>query len=42
MRKMKNSFKILSIKPGGRIPLWRHRRSWDNIIKMDLKLSVNI
>jgi hypothetical protein len=33
----KNAFKILVAKPEGKRPLGRHRRRWENNIKMDIK-----
>jgi hypothetical protein len=31
MEEMRNAFSILVRKPGGKRPLRRHRRSWDDI-----------
>jgi hypothetical protein len=31
-----NAYKIVPVKPKGKRPLGRHRRRWENNIKMDL------
>ena len=33
----RSAFKILTGKPRGKRPLWRPRRIWEDIIRMDLK-----
>jgi hypothetical protein len=37
MRQMRNAYKILVGKPGGKRKLQKLRRRWNNNIKMDLK-----
>jgi hypothetical protein len=34
---MRNAYNILVGKPAGKRPLRRHRRRWDDIIKVDVK-----
>jgi hypothetical protein len=34
---MRNAYKIFVGKPDGKIPLGRHRRRWEDNIKMDLR-----
>ena len=31
-----NTFKILIRKPMGKRPLWRNKRRWDDIVRMDV------
>jgi hypothetical protein len=33
----RNAYNILVGKPGGKTPLGRHRRKWEDNIKMDLR-----
>ena len=37
MEKGRSAFKILTGKPTGKIPLERHRRRWENNIRMDIE-----
>jgi hypothetical protein len=37
MDEKKNAFRVLVGRPGGRRPLGRHRRRWEDNIKIDLK-----
>ena len=37
MKEDRSAFKILTGIPGGKIPLGRPRRRWEDNIKMDLK-----
>jgi hypothetical protein len=37
VREMRNSYKILVGKPEGKKPLGRHRRRWEDDIRMDLR-----
>ena len=37
MGKSSSTFKILTGKPTGKVPLGRHKRRWENNIRMDLE-----
>jgi hypothetical protein len=37
MREQINAYRVLEGKPGGKKPLGRHRRRWEDNIKMDLR-----
>ena len=37
MEESRSAFKILTGKPTGKRPLGRHRRRWEDTIRMDLK-----
>jgi hypothetical protein len=36
---MRNAYKILVGKPEGKRPLVRHRRGWEDNIRMDLRVT---
>ena len=37
MEEDRGTFKILTVKPTGKRPLWRPRRRWEDNIRMDLE-----